>query len=544
MKRFLSFLMLLVFVACTPSKKGGDMPEASENLDPNVPGYTLDTSPIDAEWYIHYDWFSLKPGNLVEKEIAAQTGVHIKYTTPVGDANQKINTMIASGDLPDLITIGSYQTAVIRNLIDGDLVYPLDELAKKYDPYFFKVAKDQTVKWFTQPDGHIYGYPNQSWTSDDVATARERGSFEISSPYAFMVRKDMYEAIGSPSMRTPEEFVAAMKKAKEIFPQVDGKNLIPLAMHDFSEWGNISTDAILLDFLRIPRTDANGKLVDRLQNPELKRWLAAFNEMYRDGLIPEDVFIDKRPQIEEKMAQGRYFAMLFQRTDVLRGQSERFKADPNSIYIAIDGPADSKMDDPQFFGPSLQGWTTTYISKNTKHPDRLIRLLSFLMSPEGQQLLVMGKEGVTYDIVDGQLRLKPEIRQMMINDRTNFDSTYGIDYNHWMLMDPVESTKYADKLEQVSPQKELVYWSLPYVVSKPEFANLSVTPNSAEDKISARLGREWGKILPQMIRAKDAATFDSLYEKAMKDRNDIGVAKLLAAQDKLLEQNKQKLGIN
>jgi len=44
------------------------------------------------------------------------------------------------------------------------MVYALDELADQYDPYWWKVADDGRVGWFTQEDGHVYGYPNSSFT--------------------------------------------------------------------------------------------------------------------------------------------------------------------------------------------------------------------------------------------------------------------------------------------------------------------------------------------------------------------------------------------
>ena len=50
----------------------------------------------------------------------------------------------------------------------------------------------------------------------------------IPSNQVYMVRKDMYEALGKPDMTTPEGFVNTLVAAKEKFPDVDGSPLIPL----------------------------------------------------------------------------------------------------------------------------------------------------------------------------------------------------------------------------------------------------------------------------------------------------------------------------
>ncbi len=543
MKKYVIISMvLLVLLGCSGSgsKSSSESKVVGENIDANAPAYLLDTSPLEVDWYIHYEWFGVTPNNLVQQEIENVTGIKINYSKPLGEPSQKINTMIASGELPDMITIGSYQTDAINNLIDGGLVLPLDTLAEQYDPYFFQVAQSNRLDWFRQEDGHVYGYPNASWSIADVEMAKERGSYEVSSPYTFVVRKDMYEAIGSPSMRTPEEFLRALEMAKEAFPMVDGQPLIPLGIHDFTASGNISLDSMLFDFLNIPR-EKDGSLYDRAQDPEYKRWLETMNEAYRREFILEDAFIDKRPQIEEKITQGRYFAMLFQRTDFMIPQSLRYQEDPNSIYIAIDGPANSTLDNPSFNGPSIQGWTTTYISKKAKHPERLIRLMTFLMSPEGQTLLVLGKEGVTWEYVDGAPRFTQEVKQALQGDRPKIDS-YGIDFSHWMLMDVPFSTSFQDKIEQASPQKELVFWSIPYVESYPEYTGVSV-PSEAKDesRILERVNREWGKNLPLLIRASSLEEFDQLYQEVIDERNRLGYQKVLDYQYAQVEKNRELL---
>ena len=200
--------------------------------------------PVTLDWYVNYSWFATPWGeNLVSKTITEETGVNIHFITPMGDGTEKLNTLIASDTLPDLITIGWWEPQV-DEIVTGDMVYALNELADAYDPQFWDVTNPLTVTWYTQEDGNIYAYPNSSITPQDVEE-----NIGLSSNETFLVRKDIYEAIGSPDMTTPEGFEAAVKAAEEYCPTVDGEPLIPIGAHVFDNEGNPSFDKYLMNWL-------------------------------------------------------------------------------------------------------------------------------------------------------------------------------------------------------------------------------------------------------------------------------------------------------
>ena len=187
-------------------------------------GWTLNADkPVKFDWYVNFSWFARHWGDSeVSKYITQKTGVDINFVVPAGNEAEKLNAMIAGDSLPDLITLGWWE-GQIPMMIDAGLVEPLDELAKNYDPYFFKVANPDKVGWYTQPDGHIYGYPNASFTPSDY----KKYAGKLTSNETFLVRKDIYESIGSPDMTTPEGFLKALRDAKAKYPQINGQPLIP-----------------------------------------------------------------------------------------------------------------------------------------------------------------------------------------------------------------------------------------------------------------------------------------------------------------------------
>lgn len=513
----------------TSSTGGG---EAKPN--PDEPGWKSDNAPITFDWYMNFSWFNKKwGGDATAEYVTKKTGVSINFIVPAGNENEKLNTMIASGKLPDFITLGWSEEAV-KKMIEGKLVLPLNELADQYDPYFFKVADPAKLGWYTQPDGNIYGYPNASSSPEDY---KKYGS-NFTSNQTFEVRKDMYEAIGSPDMSTPEGFLNALKLAKEKFPEVNGQPLIPLGLHEFSETGNYSLEGYLQNFLAIPQ-QKDGKLYDRRLDPEYISWLKTFRKANEMGLLSKDIFIDKRPQMEEKIAQGRYFAMLYQRSDFDAQNMSLYQKDPNSAYIAINGPANSKKDAPTLSGPGISGWTLTLISKDVKDKKRAVEFLTYLISEEGNKDLFLGEKGVTYDNIDGKDQFLPDVVKLLNTDRTAFDQKYGASYTYWMLMDTNMNLQWAPP--GVDPQKQMADWTKGKSISMSEFDNLDPPSTSEEGIAGSKNARNWGKLLPKLLLAKSDAEFDEMWNNYIEDRNKNKQDKIDAYRQKAYEENVKKL---
>ncbi len=509
---------------------------AKENLSPTTaqPSYLEDTTPITLDWYINFSWFKNKwGGDITSKYITDKTGVSINFIVPEGNEAEKINAMIQLDDLPDILTLGWWEEPV-EALINEGLVYAIDELANQYDPYFFTVADQERLRWHTQEDGHVYGYPNASYSPKDYAT------YELPSNQTFMVRKDIYEAIGSPDMRTPEGFLAGLRAAAHRFPTINGQSLIPIGMEHFGDQGCVSLEDYLQNFLAIPMQDAKGNLYDRDTDPEYIKWLKVFRQANEEGLISMDVFIDGRPQMEEKIAQGRYFALIFQRSDMVAQNAQRYQQDPKSVYIAVDGPANEALDPPTLEGGGIMGWTITMISKSCKDPERAIKFISYMMSEEGQKDFYLGKKNETYQLRAGTPELLPKVKTLLSEDRTAFDKKYGAAYTYWMLMDNAMSKKWEEKLTE--PFAQPYNWTLGKVVDNSAYSDLSIGDPELNQEIS-KIQLKWGETLPLLIQADSEETFDGLMQEYMNYRRAHSYRSIQFYQQKKFEENKERLGI-
>lgn len=525
-----AFALLLLFGSLYTRESTPD-----ESDGTTIEGWRLHAEePVTLNWYINYSWYATPWGdNVVSDTITEETGVSVNFITPSGNEAEKLSALIASDSLPDMITLGWWEPAV-NEMIDKDLVYALNELGEQYDAYFFEVTDPDSVEWFTKPDGNIYCYPNSSYTPKDL---EEHDN--INANQNFLVRKDIYEAIGSPDMTTQEGFYNAVKKAVEMFTEIDGKTLIPIGAQVFNNEGCTSFDDYLMNFLAIPY-EKDGQYYDRYTDPEYISWLKFFRQLGEEGYLAQDIFIDQRMQMDEKLADGRYFCMLYQNTDMLTQQKELYAKDPDSIYLAIDGPKNSNGDAYRLPASGVNGWTVTLISKNCEHPDRAIQFMDYLMSEHGQMLTYLGVEGVTYDIIDGKPVVRDDILQLLNTDRKKYDEVYGADDAYWMLQNNVMQLQW--EREEIEPVAQLKEWTYPYVIYNGQYDAL-VSSKSQYVNADNHITELWSNTLPKLLLAESEEQFDHILKDFVEQREKMGYEELQAEKTRLMEIAKEKLGI-
>ncbi|GIP19283.1 ABC transporter substrate-binding protein [Paenibacillus montaniterrae] len=542
----LAFVLTISIAACTNSGNNENTPtnQPTNNgqtntgtteeaaLNPDEPAWKLDTSPVDLTWFVGANWYPHSWGeSLNSKYISEKTGVNVKIEVPSGEANEHITLMMTSGKLPDLITMGSWETAV-KKLWEGDHVYALNELAEQYDPYFFKVAGDGTLKWYRQENGNTYGVPNDSYSPNLM---HETGM--TAANQTFLVRKDLYEEMGSPDLTTPEGFLNALQLLKDQYSEYKGQPISP-----FFAQGNVpyGMTEYLQNLLAIPH-EKDGKVYDRITDPDYITWLKTFRTAYERGLINVDFLVDSDTQVEEKTNNARYFMMVREWTGMSAvNPMLAASANPDSYYIAVDGPQNSNGDSAKLFPGNMDGWMVTMISKSTKNPERAIRFLTYLVSEEGQRDLFLGKEGETWDTVDGKPQLKPEMVQLLENDIEKLEKEYGVADTYWMVRNPVIVNQWRPEKAPVIKQME-DFANAQADIDSGIYKGLDPLGDSEAAVAWSRISQNWEEVLPELITAKDEAAFDKIFESFLSRRDGYGFAQVVEHRQAELDARKAKM---
>lgn len=221
-------------------------------------------------------------------------------------------------------------------------------------------------------------------------------------------------------------------------------------------------------------------------------------------------------------------------------ENEIYASDPDRIYIAVGGPKNSNGDDPQLPGAGLNGWTVTYVSKSCKDPEKAIRLLTYLISEEGQKMTYLGVEGKMYDEVDGKIVTKEGVSKLLNADRAEYDRVYGADNTYWMLQDNVAQLKWSDGGRTLPGA--LREWTRDYTVYAGQY-DIVFPEESDEAQIDRRIEEVWGQTLPQLLLAESDEQFDEIMEEYRLKRDSLGYGQWQEAATGKMNQTKEKLGL-
>ncbi|ETT52625.1 MULTISPECIES: sugar ABC transporter substrate-binding protein [unclassified Paenibacillus] len=497
-------------------------------VDPEKPAWQLDKKEeaTDLTWYVNADWWNTDFGkDIVTKKIKEELNINIKFIT--GD-DTKLNTFFAGGDMPDLLTVFDSNSPVVQKAATWAM--PLNDLAEKYDPYFNKVAAADTLNWFQLADGKTYGYPNYSNTQEDY------DSGNIPAKTAFIIRKDVYEALGSPVIGTPEEFQNVMKRIKQEFPA-----LIPFGFNAVGE-GTGSLGDTLQDFIGVPLENENGEFYDRNLDEDYLTWLRTLNTVYRDGNISDDSFADDGTAFEEKVKSGKYATMLLDGTPQQGGNLQIYmSANPGKEYVAIDGPQSTKGNAPTLNQSGITGWMINFISKDCKDPAKAIQIFTYLLSEEGQTLMNYGIEGESYQTkADGSVELLPAVKDMQLNNADQFKKDYRMGEFMFFGHDRHKALS-ADAFPEAI--KQMQEWGKGKL--KPHFIleNISPDQGTPEARALSAINTKWNTTLVSMVRSKDDASYDNALASYKSFLGENRWEEIVKVRSEKMKLNKEKLGI-
>ncbi len=523
----------MIFTGCgsKPTSDGDKSAGTSSELagryavDANTPAWKLDKKESTTlKWYVNADWWNTTWNeDTVTKKIKQDLKLDVEFIT--GD-DTKLNTLFAGEDLPDIITIFDSHSSVATSANQWALA--LNDLADKYDPYFYKVAKPDTLKWFQLSDGKTYGYPGYSNSQEDY----DKGYIKAAT--AFTIRKDIYEALGKPSMGTPEEFINVLTQIKQKY-----NDLLPFGFNSMTNsTGSLGAD--FQNFIGVPIENNDGTWYDRDMDPDYIKWLKTFNEAYKKGLISDDSFSDDGTAHEDKIKGGRYATVMIGGTPQRSGALQVWmSANPNGAYIAIDGPQSTVGNKPTLSQAGLSGWTVTYITNKCTDPIKAIELYTYLLSDDAGILTTYGVKGETYQVnQDGKYELLPEVGEMKEKDNDRFKKVYRLGEFCLFGHDRYQ-TNSAYTMPSITQMQQ---WGDGKLKTQFEIENIDPNQGTAEARSLSTINTKWNTTLVSLIRAKDDATFNKLIDDYKAFRKDNNWDAIMKVRNENIEKNRAKLG--
>lgn len=570
MKKYLSILLAVLFILLVTAGCGSTAtdtktttaastaaPSASAATETTAPE-AMDTTPIT---FTVFDQ-DANPNNDnyqsdVSKEILKQTGVTLKIEYPVGDAEQKVSLIAASGSYPDMMYVTHQRDLFVQN----GAFLKLDDLIEKYGPDIKKMfGSDITRLHYSLDDKSIYNLG--TFGINALPNAPETG---------FSVQYGVLKELGYPKVETVQDFEAVIKQYVEKHPTYNGKPTIGVSL--------IADDWLFMIGIRNPAMMATGKpddgdwYVDRatgktilaLRTPEEKEYFRWLNHMNDIGLLDKESFVQKQDQYLAKIASGRVVGLIdavWDYQSALGDFAKNNMVDRGYLMFPSQLTKDTKsqvMRDPGFRGD----WGIS-ITKDCKDPERVMKFLNWMCTEKAQILFNWGIEGTHYTIQNGQRVLNPDLKKQKNEDITTYRKTTGIElYNQrpwpfygWGTKDSTGQLYSYDTLDELAsgylpPHKDaLAAYGGKYDLDLyPKTADLEKSPygiawqmdfeaGSPDKVIMQKYQDLYHKRIPQAVLAKPA-DFDKIWDGFQKELIDAGVEQAEADFTKLIQTKMQ-----
>jgi putative aldouronate transport system substrate-binding protein len=335
--------------------------------------------------------------NLFTKEYEEKTNVHIEWeVAPEKNFKEKLNLVLASGDLPDvIIDMGLSPT---QQMVYGKqgLFLPLNAYIEKYGVEMKKIFQDipEVKEKITAPDGNIYSLPQ-------VADC-----FHCRYSQRMWIYKPWLDKLGLTMPQTTEEYYQVLKAFKEKDPNGNGKaDEIPLTTGIVPGGGGTLESMLMNSFLYNNQYNENkylslnkGKVDFAANKPEWQEGLKYLRKLYADKLIDPESFTQDLSQLK-KLAENPDVPLVgsvpltgLENFTQVEGKSGRW-----AEYVMLPplkGPGGVQLASYDYYNQARIGRFT--ITKKAKYPEVAYRWVDALYENDMSLRSVDGREGTEW----------------------------------------------------------------------------------------------------------------------------------------------------
>jgi len=234
--------------------------------------------------------------------------------------------------------------------------------------------------------------------------------------HGFLYRKDIFDKHNIPLWTNQDEFYQALKKLKELYP-----NSVPYSSKTqaniFRDWGH----SWGLSGYPNNYDEETKQWEFSFTQPEFKEMLDFMKKLYNEGLLDPEFMTDTSANWTAKMTSNNSFVTYdwIGRLDMFATQAKDAIPDYDLRYGNPIGPSGKTLSLPTIatFGHA--------VAKN-KNTEVSMKLLDYLTSPSGAELMTVGQEGVNYELDENGRPVYPELKDLELVDIKALEDKYGL----------------------------------------------------------------------------------------------------------------------
>jgi putative aldouronate transport system substrate-binding protein len=339
--------------------------------------------------------------NEFTKWLEDKTNIHLEFDiapTARAERLQKLNLVLASGKLPDIIMNFGIPLDQQQTLADQGLIIPLDDLIAKYGDEFAKVMKEypQIKDVLTLSDGKLYAMP----TINDC--------YHCGLAHKAWIYQPWLDKLGLKMPTTTDELEQVLLAFKTKDPNGNGKaDEIPWSAAQTGSWNAELDQFIMNSFVYNSSLGTsstkhmfveNGKVKLAYAEPGWKEGLLFLNKLYKQGLIDPQSFTNDGTMHKAVAENPNANIMGFTQAGWpgmfldWMGKSNRWQE-----YVPVPplkGPSGLQQTPMNLYGFGSTG--RALISKTSKYPEAAYRLIDLMYSYEATMRSVVGRPGTEW----------------------------------------------------------------------------------------------------------------------------------------------------
>lgn len=383
--------------------------------------------------------------NMIMKKIREDTGIQINIIYNSVSETERLNTMFASGDFPDVVSAPMWgmddtATGILKKAAKEDMIMPLNDLIEKYGPNIKPALTTGLAADFIKFDLEDEDFGGEHYFIPTGRTPKELRRPDVNTSGLF-IREDILKATGvdPSSINTSDDLYELLKKIKAgNFKDANGGNVIPGGMLHSGGGVNNYVQSYVDEAGGYTGlyVDENGKVRDDFFNPLLDKQTLHLRKMFSEDLLDIEGLSQTAARAQEKISTGKYAIVPDKYTNIYNYCADTlYKTNPEMKYVALPPLTNANGDKKQYNLSESGGSAVLFIPKASKKAEAVIKLLNYLFTEEAHLLLSYGIEGESYEFAeDGYVDFIGEYAEMTQAERfktgiASYSSLLGLSYS-------------------------------------------------------------------------------------------------------------------
>ena len=387
MKKVVAMVSALAMVAglCTSAAadEAATDSDLSEHVELTIGGINMGSSDTKEGW----------PNEVVQK---LEDKFNVTLSLKTYD-NESLNLDLSGGNTTDIVQVND---ANIEGVVKGKHAVNLEDY-QDIAPNIFSDNmnfRNELMKTYKSNGDDVQYFVTPRVTFDGA-----EANYGTVLNNGYIVRWDLYKEIGCPEINNDDDYIEALKKMKEIYPETeDGLPVYAMSayndsqLHAYFYKGCLAEGYINLQGGIYVQNVTTNELVPDLYDEGVEGdtpfWSGVkfYNKLYREGLLDPDCFITKSEDLKEKYNKGQYLGGSVNWYYGTYNENQR-TADPETLkeYVTL----------PSYLGwgneKNLGGWFGKYffVSSHSENVERAVMILDYLQSEEFSRDIDSGVEG-------------------------------------------------------------------------------------------------------------------------------------------------------